>query len=321
MTASEEIDLRTSDRDAIVEVLNTVAAHEARVAFADPADVDLHVRTTTAGELGGVRIRLDGVGYTAANEPMEFVLAGVVRAGQCAFSARGQETRLTAGDGWMFPVGAPYTGEYGGTTLDMISLPVQKAAELAEAVTGRPAHELRFTSPEPISKPMQRYWAGTASYLARQLTEPGAAQAPPLLVAQLEQTAAAALLKVFPNTAMTAARRPEGGRVGPAALRRAVEFIHANPDHALTVAEVAAAAGIGARGLQSAFRRHLGTTPLGYLRGVRLERVHRELQSADPQAGGTVRAVARRWGFANPSRFAAKYRSVYGGPPSRTLRA
>ncbi|MGI5238388.1 AraC family transcriptional regulator [Dactylosporangium sp. CA-139066] len=320
MSASEEIDLRTRDRDAVVEVLNGIAAHEARVAFADPAEVDLHVRSGAAGGLGGVRLRLDGVGYAAANEPLDFILAGVVLAGRSAFREGARETRLTSGDGWIFPVGAAYSGEYGGTTLNMISVPVTVVAQLAEATSGVPAAELRFVSPRPVDEPMRRYWAGTAAYLARQLTEPGASQAPPLLAAQLEQLAASALLRVFPNTTMTAARTPDGGRVAPAALQRAVAFMDANPDRPLTVAEIAAAAGVGARGLQSAFRRHLGTSPLGYLRGMRLERVHRELQAADPHTGVTVRSVARRWGFANPSRFAAEYRSVYGTPPSRTLR-
>jgi hypothetical protein len=36
--------------------------------------------------------------------------------------------------------------------------------------------------------------------------------------------------------------------------------------------------------------------------------------------GVTVRATARRWGLANPERFAADCRALYGRPPSRTLR-
>jgi transcriptional regulator GlxA family with amidase domain len=119
---------------------------------------------------------------------------------------------------------------------------------------------------------------------------------------------------------MTAARAPADGHVAPAVVRRASAFMDANPERPLTVAEVAAAAGVGARGLQVAFRRHVGSTPMEYLRRVRLERVHRELRAAGPGDGVTVRETARRWGFANPGRFAAEYRAVYGQPPSRTLR-
>ncbi|MBL7255114.1 helix-turn-helix domain-containing protein [Paractinoplanes lichenicola] len=103
-------------------------------------------------------------------------------------------------------------------------------------------------------------------------------------------------------------------------LRRAIAFIHEHPERPMTVSAIAAAGGVGIRGLQTAFRRHLGVTPMTYLRRVRLDRVHRELLAGDPQDGMTVQTVARRWGFVNLGRFAAEYRAEYGCPPSETLR-
>ena len=75
------------------------------------------------------------------------------------------------------------------------------------------------------------------------------------------------------------------------------------------------------RALQYAFRSHCGITPTGYLRRVRLERAHRQLQTADPAVGMTVAEAARRWGWANQAKFAAAYRAHYGVPPSHTLRS
>jgi AraC-like DNA-binding protein len=46
---------------------------------------------------------------------------------------------------------------------------------------------------------------------------------------------------------------------------------------------------------------------------------HRQLQAADPDHD-SVTAVAYRWGFSSPSRFATYYRRAYGVPPSQTLR-
>ncbi|MCU1653871.1 MAG: hypothetical protein JWQ60_5020, partial [Pseudonocardia sp.] len=89
---------------------------------------------------------------------------------------------------------------------------------------------------------------------------------------------------------------------------------------AITLLDIAASAGVGVRALRHAFAHHHDTTPMGYLRRVRLERAHRELQAANP-GGDTVAQVARRWGFANPSRFAAFYRRTYGANPRYTLRA
>lgn len=42
--------------------------------------------------------------------------------------------------------------------------------------------------------------------------------------------------------------------------------------------------------------------------------------AGDPERD-TVTAVAYRWGFTSPSRFAVYYRQAYGIPPGRTLRS
>jgi transcriptional regulator GlxA family with amidase domain len=63
--------------------------------------------------------------------------------------------------------------------------------------------------------------------------------------------------------------------------------------------------------------RHYETTPTGYLRRARLDRA---LTDADPSDGITVAATAR-WGWANPSHFAAAYLTAYGQHPRHTLRA
>lgn len=102
-------------------------------------------------------------------------------------------------------------------------------------------------------------------------------------------------------------------------VERAVAFIEERTRDDINVADIAAAAFVTIRAVQLAFRRYLGTTPLGYLRQVRLERAHGQLLSADPRRT-TVTAVAADWRFTNPSRFTAYYRAVYGVPPSATLR-
>ncbi|MEU1390940.1 MULTISPECIES: helix-turn-helix domain-containing protein [unclassified Nonomuraea] len=56
------------------------------------------------------------------------------------------------------------------------------------------------------------------------------------------------------------------------------------------------------RAIQLAFRRHLDTTPLGYLRRIRLYHAHADPRAADPGRGDSVAAIAARWGFAHPGR-------------------
>ncbi|MGU3587355.1 helix-turn-helix domain-containing protein [Rhodococcus sp. C26F] len=105
----------------------------------------------------------------------------------------------------------------------------------------------------------------------------------------------------------------------PAALHKAVAFIESAAARPIGLTDIAAAAGIGARALPYAFARHHHTTPMRYLRAVRLERAHRDLQTADPQSGDTVVSIAARWGFSSPGRFATQYRPVYGRSPHHTL--
>ncbi|MET8121957.1 helix-turn-helix transcriptional regulator [Micromonospora sp. NPDC005189] len=80
------------------------------------------------------------------------------------------------------------------------------------------------------------------------------------------------------------------------------------------------AAGVSLRAVQLAFRRHLGTTPMAYLRRIRLVRAHHDLVRADP-GQETVSGIASRWGFASHSRFTARYHASYGVPPRETLHA
>jgi transcriptional regulator GlxA family with amidase domain len=157
-------------------------------------------------------------------------------------------------------------------------------------------------------------------FVHQQMADAGSGLAEPLVAAQLAELMAATALAAFPNTTMRSDHLRSPGGVAPAVVRRAVQFVDAHASLPITVTDIARAAGVGPRALQLAFARHLGCSPTAYVRRVRLECAHRELQAADPTTGDTVAAIAARWGFAKPDRFAAAYRAAYGAPPSHTLR-
>jgi transcriptional regulator GlxA family with amidase domain len=73
------------------------------------------------------------------------------------------------------------------------------------------------------------------------------------------------------------------------------------------------------RSLQQGFKRHLGMSPMSYLREVWLRRAHQTLLTADPSVV-TVASVAYDWGFTNLGRFAAAHAARYSEPPAKTLR-
>ncbi|MGX1778393.1 helix-turn-helix transcriptional regulator [Nocardia brasiliensis] len=103
-------------------------------------------------------------------------------------------------------------------------------------------------------------------------------------------------------------------------LQRAIDYLHAHADRRITLAELAETTGVSERALQYAFRNHCHTSPLGYLRRVRLDYAHADLQAAAvADDKPTVAEIAARWGFTHPGRFATIYQKRYGQPPSHTL--
>ena len=78
-------------------------------------------------------------------------------------------------------------------------------------------------------------------------------------------------------------------------IRAAVDFINEDPAAISTVTDIARAAMVSVRSLEYGFRKHLGVSPMSYVREVRLARVYDELKTGDPSRL-TVTAAARRCG-------------------------
>jgi AraC-like DNA-binding protein len=176
----------------------------------------------------------------------------------------------------------------------------------------------RFPLGPPVSAERARYWRSVVRHVVRDfLTDPNAMDSP-ILRAEMFRLLATALIDTFP---IAVEGGGPNGATGPAAIRRAIAFIDGNAHREIGLAEIAAAADVGSRALQAAFRRHRRTTPTAYLREVRLHRAHLELQAADPTAGDSVAAIASAWGFHHHGRFAVAYRECYGCSPRQTLQS
>ena len=100
-------------------------------------------------------------------------------------------------------------------------------------------------------------------------------------------------------------------------IQRALDAIHAHPEYPYTSATLAQLSGVSVRSLQDGFRRHVGASPMSYLRHVRLARAHEDLCRGDAR---TVADVAHGWGFTHLGRFAGAYQRRYGTTPSATAR-
>ncbi|KQZ48598.1 hypothetical protein ASD54_17210 [Rhizobium sp. Root149] len=104
----------------------------------------------------------------------------------------------------------------------------------------------------------------------------------------------------------------------PKYIENAIAFMQANLHKPLTVDAIAAAVSVSPRSLQQGFKQFRETTPMAYLKELRLQAAHRELQWAPP--GVSVSDIGRKWGFSHLGRFAAEYRDRFGRAPSGTLK-
>ncbi len=111
--------------------------------------------------------------------------------------------------------------------------------------------------------------------------------------------------------------RATGDIPRPPSVKRVIDLVDRDPAGDLSLARLAAAAGVGSRTLQRHFRDYLGISPHEYVQWVRLGRAREDLAAG---AGGTVAEIAFRWGFTHVSRFAGAYQERYGVAPSTTLR-
>lgn len=97
----------------------------------------------------------------------------------------------------------------------------------------------------------------------------------------------------------------------------ACELMLTESDEPLSMLDVCRRVGASRRKLQYCFREALGTSPVKYLRAVRLNGVRRELRAG----ASTVQDAAMRWGFWHLGQFSRDYKRQFGELPSETLRS
>ncbi|WP_377292684.1 helix-turn-helix transcriptional regulator [Rhizobium sp. SG2393] len=97
-------------------------------------------------------------------------------------------------------------------------------------------------------------------------------------------------------------------------VRRALEYIDANLQRKVSLAEIASAANFGVRSLQASFRKELNKTPSQWILERRLAGAHRDLTRTS-EATDSIAEIARRWGFVHLGDFSRRYRLQYGVTP------
>lgn len=251
----------------------------------------------------------------------DILLFSHLLSGRFAIRSNRHEVDAGPGDVFSYDPDAGKSVEWSDIRMAQIRMTRSAVDRVAAELVGddRDTGSVRFDLARPLTEAKAQHWKRLMQYVTSDVAMNPAAHDSPLILQQVFRLVVATALETFPNTTLTDDRHPVAG-TAPAVIRRAVAFIEERAADDIDLADVAEAAHVGPRALQRAFRSALDTTPLGYMRTVRLQRAHDELRVADPTDGTTVAGVAARWGFGHPGRFAAEYRRRFGRSPGDTLR-
>jgi AraC-like DNA-binding protein len=315
--APGRIEFSTTDPDLAIGYLQSAYGAYMKVSGARGGHVYAHSR------LDGGSFAIDEaqmpLRVELRQDPFNALVIGTLGTGRIERECGGITERFVPGD--VFIDADPTLP----ATLQMLDVQGQTVmldlAVLAQVATTSPTRapgSIRFTGYQPVSAAAAEHWRRTVSYLGEMLGNIEVARQP-LIRGHGARLLAATMLTTFPNTALADPTAQDRHDAMTATVRRATAFIEQHAHADINMADIAAAANVSIRAVQCAFRRHLNTTPMAYLRAVRLNHVHHALLTADPSRGATVTDIAIRWGFYNHTRFAARYRHTYGVNPRHTL--
>jgi AraC family ethanolamine operon transcriptional activator len=134
----------------------------------------------------------------------------------------------------------------------------------------------------------------------------------PGLTAQMEDEVLGAVMGNVEPAPLAAPLRPRRD-----VALRAEAFLRRSLDEPVRIEDVCAAVRASRPTLHASFRATLGTSPMAYLKSLRLSAARKDLEGA--RRGTTVAAVTAKWGFFRLGAFSGDYRAMFGEKPSETL--
>jgi transcriptional regulator GlxA family with amidase domain len=208
--------------------------------------------------------------------------------------------------------------------------------KMVEAHCGlQDGQSVRFHEELDLRRPTLQAWFDQVQMLASSTALMDIAQRHPLIAVEMERLLVHLLLEgqgIYDDADDFHIALPTPS-LAPACVKRAERYMEEHASEPLRLADIAAAADTPARTLLEAFKRFRNTSPMHYLRELRLERAHELLrktalepltsQGTQVQAQGaaSVATIAFDCGFTHLGRFAQAYRQRYGLSPSATLAA
>lgn len=310
---------RTRDLDEAEEIVRKVyVEHRLVSACAERLSFELESSTSPRITIGRLRYGADVelvVPPMASAYHMNLPVRGTFRGAQGSTEV----VSRPHGNGVIFDPRAPHVAAWADDAiLYAVKVGCDALQTHARAILGRGLDgPIEFPLGFDLSSASGQSLISAVRFLRKEIGRAGGIADSVILRAQLEEFVMTQLLMAVPNSLQDALVRPVR-RPNRRHVARVVDYIHAHPHLPLTLAELASIGAVGARALQEGFHEEFGTSPTAYLRGVRLDHAHAELQEAEP--GDSVTQIASRWGFGHMSRFSEQYKRRFGVSPSTTLR-
>jgi AraC-like DNA-binding protein len=286
----------------------------------DPDSVSLAHRVSRIGPLAIGELEVGSDMWLDCGEVCSAYRVNVMRSGRLESVHR--RSPITAGPGSITvyqPQGDASARWEAGSRMVAVKIDRCVVDDALSDALGRPVtSQIDFQPAMSTTTGAGTSWLSMVLMLTEQLFRPDSVLTRPLVASPFVDSLVRGLLLAADHPyhdAVTA----EPKEVAPRHIRAALDIIEAEPHLPLTVSALAARTHVSVRGLQQGFRRHLGTSPMAYLREVRLRRAHQTLVQSDPSIT-TVASIAYQWGFTNLGRFAAAHAARYDETPAVTLR-
>lgn len=176
---------------------------------------------------------------------------------------------------------------------------------------------IEFAPAVPLTTASAREVTNLLRYIAMTLTETGGISGSPIAKKHMSSLLISALINCldhnYQDELATGKASPR-----PVYISKAEDFMRSNYAEPIGPADVAAAADVSTRALFAGFRNYLNTTPMRYLKELRLEMVHDTLRRMEPRRT-SVTTIAMNYGFSHLGHFCAAYRQKFGELPRETL--
>ncbi|MEQ8285938.1 helix-turn-helix transcriptional regulator [Thalassospira sp.] len=314
--------LSSSDLDEVRASIKDLASRHDLDVKGPNAEFSARVAALECGDLSLMHVTLGATKLSVASseEDPDGLLLYMLTSGSGIAQHCGQELTFSTNGGFMRDLAAPVSATEDNFGAYVLRLSKEKLKNHTRSLVGDDV-DLMGLSFNTAIDPAGLGWnvfRKTVHYVAEALDGPLRELQNPIVTSQMEDILLTQCLSLLPNSYQDIMNGQDVTQVVPYYIKRARDYIHAHADKKIGLADIAAVAGCGYRGIQRGFLDAYGTTPMAYLRIVRLKRVRAILQSE--LDGSAIADVAKQWSFTHMGRFAQDYYREFGELPSETVR-